>query len=123
MCEVIKGLPALADTAEQRISFLKTDLKCQPVFDSMSLSLLDIPHRKLTSYEMMRGFSVIRQSRLENDKGPFTYEVSLQRGEGVRKYLIFSDKVGGGVRGFLCSKIFDSQPRTFYCPQARSPQI
>ena len=56
---------------------------------------------------MMQGFSVIRQSRLKYDKGSFTYDVSRQ---------------GEGVRVFLCSKIFELQPRTFYCPQTGAPK-
>ena len=54
------------------------DLKYQPVFDPMSLTLKDIINWKLTWYEMMQGFSEIQQSRLEYDKGSFTYDISRQ---------------------------------------------
>ena len=41
---VHKNLPVMADTAEQIIRFLKTDLKYKPVFYPMSQTLKDILH-------------------------------------------------------------------------------
>ena len=63
---------------------------------------------------MIQGFSVIRHSRLEYNKGLFTYDVSRQGGKGSQPISDFSDKGGGLVGEFLCSKIFEPQPRTFY---------
>ena len=44
----------MADTAEQIISFWKTDLKYKPVFDTMSQTLNDILNWKQSWYEMMQ---------------------------------------------------------------------
>ena len=47
---------------------------------------------------------------------------SAAKGGGeVSQFLIFFWQGVRGVWGFLCSKIFESQPRTFYCPQAGAP--
>ena len=54
---------------------------------------------------MMQGFSVIRQFRLEYDRGLFIYDVSRQQGgEGVCRFLCFSDKGGSGGWGISLKK-------------------
>ena len=57
---------------------------------------------------MMKGLSVIRQSRLKDDKGPFTYDVSRQRGGGSQPIPDFFLTRGFGdfsvVRYSSCSQ-------------------